>query len=474
MLRYAYHSLLKALTRRIYPVISGQIESSSLELKIKNRERLFTRLQAMGTSCNVHISTKIIAPQFLALGNNVHIGEDCYLQAEGGIHIGDNVHISRRVVIYASDHDFKDSEHLPYGEKRSWRQVNIKRNAWIGMNAQILPGVTIGEGAIVAMGAIVTKDVPDFAIAGSSYAKIIGKRDEAKYEELVRKDAIGGKNGKPISNSNFLKTGTAQEPRMVFIVTTGRSGSTSIADTLNNHPNIDAKHEPRGQLIRLSTQYARGEIDTNNLRSRLKEIFLDCSVYDANLCRIESDQKMFNLIPHLADLLPNSKFIWLTRSGVDVVASTYGRGWYATNAGGHKANVPWYWNEFRITGVDAGEISASQWDRMSTFAKCCWYWSYVNRTIEKALSELPDERWRGFKLETLNDELQALGSFVGESLEGISLGHSNKAWHSVHSKSSWSDEEKSEFAYYCNDLMERLYPKDLRARLDRHSSLDNR
>ena len=60
---------------------------------------------------------------------------------------------------------------------RAYGKVTIKKNAWIGMNVTICPGVTIGEYAVVAAGAVVTKDVPDYAVVGGVPAKVIRMQD---------------------------------------------------------------------------------------------------------------------------------------------------------------------------------------------------------------------------------------------------------------------------------------------------------
>ena len=87
----------------------------------------------------------------------------------GGITIEDDVMIAANVSLITNNHDFQDRAVL------TCKPVVIKRNAWIGVNATILPGVTIGENAIVAAGAVVTKDVPANALVGGVPAKFIKK-----------------------------------------------------------------------------------------------------------------------------------------------------------------------------------------------------------------------------------------------------------------------------------------------------------
>ncbi len=91
-----------------------------------------------------------------------------FFSASGGIEIEDDVMIAPCVRIATINHDFKN-RHTIY----RYGKVIIKKNAWIGMNVTILPGVTIGENAVVAAGAVITKDVPDNAVVAGVPAKTI-------------------------------------------------------------------------------------------------------------------------------------------------------------------------------------------------------------------------------------------------------------------------------------------------------------
>ena len=103
------------------------------------------------------------------IGKNVFINSGCRFQDQGGIKIGDGVLIGHNVVLATINHDIDPS-------KRSdmhLAPIVIGNNVWIGANATVLPGVTIGDGAIIAAGAVVTKDVPANVIVGGIPAKII-------------------------------------------------------------------------------------------------------------------------------------------------------------------------------------------------------------------------------------------------------------------------------------------------------------
>jgi acetyltransferase-like isoleucine patch superfamily enzyme len=106
---------------------------------------------------------------FTQIGKNVVINHACSFLDLGGIIIEDDVLIGPRVNITTEYHPLKPEERKILKAK----QVVIKRNAWIGAGATILPGVTIGENAVVAAGAVVSKDVPANTVVGGIPAKVI-------------------------------------------------------------------------------------------------------------------------------------------------------------------------------------------------------------------------------------------------------------------------------------------------------------
>ena len=102
------------------------------------------------------------------IGKNVTINKGCTMMSVGKVIIEDDVLIGPDVKLVTVNHDLKDRHGLCH-----FKPVVIKRNAWICIGAIICPGVTVGENAVVAAGAVVTKDVPDNAIVGGNPAKII-------------------------------------------------------------------------------------------------------------------------------------------------------------------------------------------------------------------------------------------------------------------------------------------------------------
>jgi len=103
------------------------------------------------------------------IGKNVFINFDCVFLDLGGITIEDGVLIAPKVSLLSEGHPIEPENRQALVPKA----IHIKKNAWIGANATIMRGVTIGENAIVAAGSVVSKDVPDNTIVGGVPAKII-------------------------------------------------------------------------------------------------------------------------------------------------------------------------------------------------------------------------------------------------------------------------------------------------------------
>ena len=114
----------------------------------------------------------------VTFGKNVFINHSAILSASGGIIFEDGVSIAPGVRIATINHDFNERH-----SKYTYGKVRIKKNAWIGMNVTICPGVTIGEYAVIAAGAVVTKDVPDYAVYGGVPAKLIKMQNPDEQKE---------------------------------------------------------------------------------------------------------------------------------------------------------------------------------------------------------------------------------------------------------------------------------------------------
>lgn len=132
-------------------------------------------------------NSSFIRPENITIGNDVHIGPKAYFDATGDIVIGCGVIFGPQVTIYTRSHNYDSEclEALPFDQKMVVAPVIINEYVWVGTKVIILPGVTIGRGAVIAAGAVVAKDVPEFAVVGGNPAKVIKYRDKERFEELA-------------------------------------------------------------------------------------------------------------------------------------------------------------------------------------------------------------------------------------------------------------------------------------------------
>lgn len=152
------------------------------------RQILKLRLKKCGKNLICCTGVTIRNAKYLDIGDDVRLGEDSYLNARGGIKIGNNVKMGPQVFIWSSNHNYFAPKFLPYDTKEILREVTINDNVWIGAKSCIIPGVTIGEGAVIGMCSVVTKDVPPCAVVGGNPAKILKYRDVEVYKKLKNKN----------------------------------------------------------------------------------------------------------------------------------------------------------------------------------------------------------------------------------------------------------------------------------------------
>lgn len=127
----------------------------------------------IGEMTTVLMDVEMHRAEDLVIGCHTVINQHCHLDGRGGLVIGDNVNISSHVLLIAGSHDIQDGS----GFTGSARAIHVEDYAWLCTRAMILAGVTIGRGAVVAAGAVVTRSVAPFGIVAGAPAKKIGERN---------------------------------------------------------------------------------------------------------------------------------------------------------------------------------------------------------------------------------------------------------------------------------------------------------
>ena len=133
----------------------------------------FYKLAGMkiGKGSRIHIGARFFDPGNIAIGNGTIVGDNALLDGRDKLTIGSHVDIASSVMIYNSEHDVNSEDfHATTGS------VTIEDYVFIGPRVIILPGVRIGQGAVVAAGAVVTKDVEEYIVVGGVPAEKIGER----------------------------------------------------------------------------------------------------------------------------------------------------------------------------------------------------------------------------------------------------------------------------------------------------------
>lgn len=178
---------MKGLIRKLRQHVKGGINGAKStiytfiipNLPSKTLRNRLIRLFGVKATSNVMFwpGFSVRNPKGLTIEDGVSIGPKCLLDARRGLTIHESAVIAYEAIIWSLNHDYNDIHFCGKGAP-----TEIGAYAWICSRSIILPGVKVGEGAVVASGAIVTKDVPPYTIVGGVPAKVIGQRDKKVYE----------------------------------------------------------------------------------------------------------------------------------------------------------------------------------------------------------------------------------------------------------------------------------------------------
>ncbi|WP_288056803.1 DapH/DapD/GlmU-related protein [Xylanibacter rodentium] len=144
---------------------------------------------SMGDSSKVSTPLTAVRPHLVSIGKNVVVMPGCLMMSAGGITIDDGAMIAANVQLISNNHDLYERQVI------TCKPVHIGKNAWIGAGATILPGVTIGDNAVVGAASVVTKDVPADTIVAGNPAKFIKRipphPECSAYDEIAEVIQLG-------------------------------------------------------------------------------------------------------------------------------------------------------------------------------------------------------------------------------------------------------------------------------------------
>ncbi len=124
------------------------------------------------------------------LSSNTVVGENSHfngarIYGNGKVSIGKNFHSGKGLIILTQNHNYYGLV-LPYDDTYIVKDTIVEDNVWLGINVTILPGIKIGEGAIIQAGSVVVSDIPKLSIAGGNPAKTFSNRDSLHYFRLIK------------------------------------------------------------------------------------------------------------------------------------------------------------------------------------------------------------------------------------------------------------------------------------------------
>lgn len=156
-----------------------------LPLRFGNKLRarfLGPLIGGLGKDCTLQSNLRIGTPEKLHIGSHCNFGQDVFIMAGGGVRIGDYVGIGAGAKIWSVNHKYENPDIPWLLQGWEYKEVVIEDDVWIGADAFIMPGVTLGKGAIISACTVVSKSIPPYAIVAGNPGRVIGWR---KKEESV-------------------------------------------------------------------------------------------------------------------------------------------------------------------------------------------------------------------------------------------------------------------------------------------------
>jgi acetyltransferase-like isoleucine patch superfamily enzyme len=137
------------------------------------------------------VTSTVFNREKLRLGTNSAWSQGCIFNCDGGLSIGNNVLIGPHVCIHTTNHNYSNPKIPICRQGNTPEPVIIHDDVWIGANAVVLPGVTVGKGSVIGAGSIVTKSIPPYSVAVGNPARVVKRRGEnMNLEQIMLKYSV--------------------------------------------------------------------------------------------------------------------------------------------------------------------------------------------------------------------------------------------------------------------------------------------
>ena len=160
------------------------------KLRVRLRKKLIyffhglpVRMKAKRVGTDLRCRGRNHVTRFTELGDHVHL-HGLEASGDGRFVVGNWCHLGEELRVLTRNHNYDKGDAIPYGRTYVRKDVVIGDFVWIGLRVTLLPGTTIGEGAIIQAGAVVHGNIPAYAIAGGNPAKVFSQRDVEHFKRL--------------------------------------------------------------------------------------------------------------------------------------------------------------------------------------------------------------------------------------------------------------------------------------------------
>jgi acetyltransferase-like isoleucine patch superfamily enzyme len=172
--------LIKLKIAKVLRKILWQMEEESHKKQLKKIDKVGKYVASAG-------KITIEGIERLEIGDFVLFYNNVTFMGKGELYIGNHCIFGSDILVLTAIHNYKDPKWLPFDDESDKRKLKIGDYVWVGSNVIIMPGVTIGEGAIIGAGSVVVKDIPPLGIVGGNPAILIKSRNKEKFEAVKKR-----------------------------------------------------------------------------------------------------------------------------------------------------------------------------------------------------------------------------------------------------------------------------------------------